>query len=172
MHPLGIKRPSNRETRLKAKLRANSLPVDDVACRTRFSRPQDQFSWFWGPFSPICARLRTLLSETARIRGLIRPAAPFNCASVPDERIPTQTCAGISDDQSGSKAYLGVQNHRYGLHGALELLDGRRLDELVNQGGLLQRFGSSISRHVDRQRFFEACNGCASHHRVLGRRRS
>ena len=59
----GIKRPSNRETRLKAKLRANASPGDAVACRTRFFRPWSHFSWSWRPSSPICARLRTIWAK-------------------------------------------------------------------------------------------------------------
>ena len=74
----GIKRPSNKKTRLKAKLRAKSLSVDAVACRTRFFRPWSYFSWSWRPFSPICARLRTIWAKppelgdySGRMRGLI-----------------------------------------------------------------------------------------------------
>ena len=74
----GIKRPSNREARLKAKLRANASPEDAVACRTRFFRPWSQFSWSWRPFSPICARLRTIWAKppelgdySGRLRRLI-----------------------------------------------------------------------------------------------------
>ena len=74
----GIKRPSNRETRLKAKLRANASPVDAVACRTRLFRPWSHFSWSWRPFSPICARLRTIWAKppelgdySGRLRRLI-----------------------------------------------------------------------------------------------------
>ena len=39
------------------------------------------------------AHLRAIadhLGETARIRGLLRPVAPFNCASIPDGRIWTR----------------------------------------------------------------------------------
>ena len=74
----GIKRSSKRATRLKAKLRANALPEDAVACRTRFFRPWSQFSWSWRPFSPICARLRTIWAKppelgdySGRLRRLI-----------------------------------------------------------------------------------------------------
>ena len=76
-HP-GIKRTSNRETRLKAKLRANASPEDAVACRTMFFRPRNQFLWSWRPFSPICARLRTIWAKppelgdySGRLRHLI-----------------------------------------------------------------------------------------------------
>ena len=76
-HP-GIKRPSNRETRLKAKLRANASPEDAIACRTRFFRPRSQFPWSWRPFPPICARLRTIWAKppelgdySGRLRRLI-----------------------------------------------------------------------------------------------------
>ena len=74
----GIKRLSNRKTRLKAKPRAKSLPVDAVACRTKFFRPGGHFSWSWRPFSPKCARLRTIWAKppelgdhSGRMRRLI-----------------------------------------------------------------------------------------------------
>ena len=90
-HP-GIKRPSNRETRSKAKLRANASSEDAVACRTRCFRPWGQFSWSWRLSSPICARLRTLCAKrlelgdySGRLRRLIVHrfrTAGFGCISV------------------------------------------------------------------------------------------
>ena len=65
-HP-GIKRASNRETRLKAKLRANASPEDAVACRTRFFRPWGQFLWSWHYFSPFCARLRAIWAKPTEL---------------------------------------------------------------------------------------------------------
>ena len=74
----GIKHPSNRKTRLKAKLRANTSPVDAVACRTRFFSLWSHFSWSWRPFSPICARFQTIWAKplelgdySGRMRRLI-----------------------------------------------------------------------------------------------------
>ena len=61
-HP-GFKRASNTKLRLKAELRAAASPEDAVACRTRFFRPRGQFLWSWRPFSPICARLRTIWAK-------------------------------------------------------------------------------------------------------------
>ena len=63
MRHAGIKRASNRKTRLKAKLRANASPEDAVAVRTRFFRPRSQFFWSWRPFSHICARLQTIWAK-------------------------------------------------------------------------------------------------------------
>ena len=87
-----IKRPSNRKTRLKAKLRANALPEDAVACRTRFFRPWSKFLWSWRPFSPFCARLRTIWAKppelrdySGRMRRLIARrfrTVEFGCVSV------------------------------------------------------------------------------------------
>ena len=64
--------------RVKRKLRVKSLPVDAVACRTRFFRPWSYFSWSWRPFSPICARLRIIWAKppeledySGRMRALI-----------------------------------------------------------------------------------------------------
>ena len=76
-HP-GIKRASNTKLRVKAELRAAASPEDAVACRTRFFRPRSQFLWSWRPFSPICARLRTIWAKppelgdySGRLRRLI-----------------------------------------------------------------------------------------------------
>ena len=70
----------------------------------------------------------------------------------------------------GIANYLfGNDSVGFGPHGGLEFLDRHRLDELVSQGGLLQRFGPCLSRHGDRQRRPGASDGCASHNRVLGR---
>ena len=63
MRHAGIKRASNRKTRLKTKLRANASPEDAVAVRTRFFRPRSQFFWSWRPFSHTCARLRTIWAK-------------------------------------------------------------------------------------------------------------
>ena len=74
----GIKRAFNRRTRLKTQQRANASPDDAVARRTRFFRPRSQFFWSWRPFSPICARLRTIWAKppelgdySGRLRRLI-----------------------------------------------------------------------------------------------------
>ena len=63
---------------MKAKLNANASPVDAVACITKFLRPWSHFSWSWRPFSPICARLRTIWAKplelgdySGRMRRLI-----------------------------------------------------------------------------------------------------
>ena len=76
-HP-GIKRASNTKLRLKAELHAATSPDNAVACRTRFFRPWSQFSWSRRPFSPICARLRTIWAKppelgdySGRLRRLI-----------------------------------------------------------------------------------------------------
>ena len=47
--------------------------------------------------------------------------------------------------------FFGNDSVAFCRHGGLELLDRRRLDELVSQGGLLQCFGPCLSRHGDRQ---------------------
>ena len=55
-------------------MRAKSLSLDVVACRTRFSRPWRSFFWSWRPFSPICARLRGIWAKPPELRDY-RPAA-------------------------------------------------------------------------------------------------
>ena len=64
--------------------------MDAVACRTKFFRPRSHFSWYWRPFSPNLRAIPDYLCETARIRGLLRPDARFNCASILDGRIWTR----------------------------------------------------------------------------------
>ena len=88
-HP-GITRPSKRETRLKAKLRANASPEDAVACTNEVSQTLESI---FVVLASLFAHLRAIadhLGETARIRGLLRPVAPSNCASIPDGRVWTR----------------------------------------------------------------------------------
>ena len=90
MRHAGMKRASNRKTRLKTKLRANASPEDAVAVRTRFFRPRSQFFWSWRPFSHTCARLRTIWAKPPELgdySGRLRRSIAYRFRTVEFGRV-------------------------------------------------------------------------------------
>ena len=76
-----------------------------------------------------------------------RPALP----SALRRADPTRSLCVWVLDSTGREVFFSKESVGFGPHGGLELLNRRRLDELVCQGGLLHRFSPCLSRHGDRK---------------------